>query len=63
MNQLTREDFNCQFEWQMFLDNSKGLDVISLLVKYYAHINKLQRVFLVGGALSIAPTIRNTANS
>ena len=36
--------FSCQFDWQKFLYNSRGLDVISLLVKYYvplAHINKV----------------------
>ena len=76
-----------------FLYNSKGLERISLLVKYYlhlAHFNKVIKllkfksaVFLMGGAiererererafyceisfggaLSIAPPIRNTANS
>ena len=37
--------FSCQFDWQKnVLYNSRGLDVISLLVKYYvplAHINKV----------------------
>ena len=73
-----RKQFNCQFRvaenFQIIL---KGLDVISLLVKYYvplAHINKVVKllkfkfeVFLIWGAIgrgfSIEPPIRNIANS
>ena len=38
---------------EFFLDNSKGLDVISLLVKYYvplAHINKVIKLFIFKSA-------------
>ena len=62
--------FSCQFDWQNFLYNSRGLDVIILLVKYYAplaHINKVIKllkfncneflVFLIGGAIERAHSI------
>ena len=62
--------FSCQFDCQKFLYNSRGLDVISLLVKYYlplAHINKVIKllkfnciefsVFLMGGAIERAHSI------
>ena len=41
---LREKQFYCLFEWQKILYNSTGLNVISLLVKYYvplAHINKV----------------------
>ena len=40
---LTREAIQLRYRNRKFLYNSKGLDVISLLIKYYvplAHINK-----------------------
>ena len=41
---------------KIFLDNSKGLDVISLLIKYYvhlAHINKVIKLLKFKSAMNL----------
>ena len=52
--------FNCPFEWQKILYNSKGLDVlvqiINLLVKYYvplAHINIVIKLLKFKSAINL----------
>ena len=53
---LRDKQFNCQFECRKFLDNSKGLDVISLLVKYYwplTHINKVIELLKFKSAMNL----------